>query len=552
MTNELSLTTSHGPSGRPDANSIAGINLRLAMSGCPTFGEDSVSRMAGLAGPMFSRQKETMRLLANYLCPADWRIDHFLNEYLYDTGVAVKLPSRTFILDSPGLARELSFPADRDEFSCQIVRSYRLRQGVLHNPASDRRTTQGVFHVAEGGLPIPDDKIAVPKIAFARLLQSALNPPAELLRLPFTSSQKEQAECFVSLMLRPLVCPEVPGFIEEKTMDTCFFVPGNLVSNLDFIESIFGNAGDPFLPENDAALDVEHWTGTTGCVILAPHLVTLTKKSLGLPHWDAATERQREQGTCWENDTELYNNGSAFKVTARDVRGVIVTVIADNYYGYCKKEVKTQISYSANLFGLCEEEHAGGALVLPSYDLGEEFDAEKHVQNRGYSFEDAVRLCGEAMELKPEGYALDKRFPEIVYVPQDVRFDLRQQTLTWPSPEGERRLKMLADKIYVRPSGYRVRMEQLPDGRSWRLAAPSPTARFATNPRRFPAAANRRSPSPLRMRSFTARSSSPISTKTLVKSSACCGGTIPSDSGRPPNGARTNVRCSARNAHWAR
>ncbi len=42
---------------------------------------------------------------------------------------------------------------------------------------------------------------------------------------------------------------------------------------------------------------------------------------------------------------------------------MIVTIIADNYFGYCKKEVKTQISYSANLFGNAEEEHAGGALV---------------------------------------------------------------------------------------------------------------------------------------------------------------------------------------------
>jgi hypothetical protein len=55
---------------------------------------------------------------------------------------------------------------------------------------------------------------------------------------------------------------------------------------------------------------------------------------------------------------------------------VIVTIIADNYFGYCKKEVKTQISYAANLFGLCEEEHAGGALVYPSYDLGEEFSGD--------------------------------------------------------------------------------------------------------------------------------------------------------------------------------
>ena len=49
---------------------------------------------------------------------------------------------------------------------------------------------------------------------------------------------------------------------------------------------------------------------------------------------------------------------------------MIVTIIADNYFGYCKKEVKTQLSYSANLHGLCEEEHAGDALVYSSYDLG--------------------------------------------------------------------------------------------------------------------------------------------------------------------------------------
>src|SRR5947209_6476270 len=137
-----------------------------------------------------------MRLLANYLCPADRRIHNFLEDYLYETLLPIKLPTRTFVLDSAGLARVLSLPPDRDEFVSDIMRSYRVRQGVLHNPANDRRTTLGVFHVAEGGLPIPDDKLAVPKIVFARLLELALQPPRELLRLPFTSTQTEQAECF--------------------------------------------------------------------------------------------------------------------------------------------------------------------------------------------------------------------------------------------------------------------------------------------------------------------------------------------------------------------
>ena len=99
-------------------------------------------------------------------------------------------------------------------------------------------------------------------------------------------------------------------------------------------------------------------------------------------------------------------------MTARDASGVIVTIIADNYFGYCKKEVKTQLSFAANLFGGCEEEHAGGAYVYPSYDLGEEFSGGLHVRNRGHTFDDMVKRCGAAMEVKPEGYAIDKRYPK--------------------------------------------------------------------------------------------------------------------------------------------
>jgi len=46
------------------------------------------------------------------------------------------------------------------------------------------------------------------------------------------------------------------------------------------VESIFGNSGDPFIPDNDAAIDPVHWTGTTGCIILATHLTELTKRNL--------------------------------------------------------------------------------------------------------------------------------------------------------------------------------------------------------------------------------------------------------------------------------
>ena len=78
-----------------------------------------------------------------------------------------------------------------DSFSSPYLDSYRLPQGVLHNPRSDRRTTQGLFHIAEGGLPVPADKAAVPKQAFAALWAAALRPPEDLLTLPFTADQEE-------------------------------------------------------------------------------------------------------------------------------------------------------------------------------------------------------------------------------------------------------------------------------------------------------------------------------------------------------------------------
>jgi hypothetical protein len=451
----------------PDAL-ISYINVKLALLGCQPVTAASDAGFDEVVSSLVAQYREKERLLANHLCPADQRIQTFLYDYLQDVPVT-KLPLRTFTLDRAGLARTLSLPVDRDEFSSEIINSYRVKQGVLHNPRSDRRTTQGIFHVTEGGLPIPDDKIGVPKITFGKMLNFALNPPRPLLRLPFTATQPQPAECFVSLLIRPLVCPEVPEFTTRKSMEIRFFAPGNLVSNLDFVESIFGNAGDPGLPENDAALDVDHWTGHTGCVILAPHLVKVTKKDAGLPHWDQATERQRRDGMCWKDEWEFYNGGGAFKLTCRDETGVMVTIIADNYFGYCKKEVKTQISYAANLFGLSEEEHAGGALVFPSYDLGEEFSGNVHVKTRGHSFAEVTSVHRDDLELKPEGYAVDRKFPDIIYVPEDARFDLHQQKISWPGGKGERSIKLLPNRTYIRPSGYKVRMEKPAANRLWRL-----------------------------------------------------------------------------------
>jgi len=453
-----------------DPQLLAYLNLKLHEIGQPGVKLPNGEGLNPFVDHFLTLSREKDRVLSSHLCPVDQRIQNYLARCLEGTGEIPRLPANTLVLDRPGLARGLSLPPGRDEHHSSILASLRLKQGVLHNPRSDRRTTQGIFHVAEGGLPIPDDKKAVPSAVFGRLLARALTPPAELLRLPFSADSTTPAECFVSLHLRPVVVPAVPGFTPVRAMETRFFVPGALVANLDFVESIFGNAGDPHLPENDAGLDPEHWTGHTGCIILATHLNGLTKKELGLPAFADATPRQRRDGMCWKSADEAYNDGGAFKITARDAGGVVVTLISDNYFGYCKKEVKTQISFAANLLGRAEEEHAGGAIVFPSYDLGETFQLNTNLPDVKHTFAEALALLGDSVELQPDGWASDKNFPSVRYVPADARFDLRTQRIVFRDASAQEKvLKLLPGFTYVLPSGYKVEMAKPEESQRWLL-----------------------------------------------------------------------------------
>ena len=446
------------------------VQLQLAACGLPT-GSQTSSELEKLADGLIVALREKERLHPDDRCPADRRIEAFLGQHFSDLRLEEPLhvPSPALELTRHGIARELSLPLHGDRFESPLLQSYRVRNGVLHNPKSDRRTTKGTFHVVEGGLPVPAGKKSVPREAFVALLREAVSPPREHLELPFTRGTDQPAHSFVSLLLRPVVCPEVPGVSPEKSLETRFFAPGNFVANLDFVETIFGNAGNADLPACDAALDVEHWTGHTGCVILAPHLTRLRKRDLGLPSWSDATDRQRADGMCWREKDELYNDGVAFKVTCRGAEGVMVTLIADNYFGYCKKEVKTQISYAANLFGNAEEEHAGGAIAFRSYNLGVKHQTDSSRYN-GRSFEDVARDYGSFIDIHEAGYGVDRRFPELVYVNEMTTFDIETQKVRWQWPVGqEREMPLESGRVYMTPSGYQVRLAKHPAAPSWRL-----------------------------------------------------------------------------------
>jgi hypothetical protein len=447
------------------------IAFQMASAGLsPPDEETNADAMATFSAGILDSLKEKNRLLAGHRAPVDSRIEAFINQYFRDEigKDPLQLPGRSLTLDRHGMARELSLPVNGHHFTNELVSSYRCQNGILNNPRADRRTTAGTFHVVEGGLPIPRDKRAVLKSVFVNLFRAAMQPSTDLLTLPYMSQSSDPAHTWVSLLLRPPVCPEVPGYCEGKSLESRFFAPGSLVSNLDFVESIFGNAGDPLTTVNDAAMDVRGWSGHTGCVILAPHLTALTKRELGLPHWDDATDRQREDSMCWKDASECYNDGSAFKATCRDASGVMVTLIADNYYGYCKKEVKTQISFAANLMGNVEEEHSGGALAFACYSLGNDFQVNSRRYN-GRSFDAVAEDYSSFIDIRPEGYGIDNNDPTVIYIPHDAYVTLEERCIKWTKDGQEQRIPLSPKNIYISPSGYKIRLEKHPAAPSWRI-----------------------------------------------------------------------------------
>ncbi|MEN9840432.1 MAG: hypothetical protein RL376_232, partial [Verrucomicrobiota bacterium] len=71
---------------------------------------------------------------------------------------------------------------------------------------------------------------------------------------------------------------------------------------------------------------------------------------------------------------------------------------------------------------------------------------------------------------QPGGWAIDREFANIHYVPADARFDLREQRITWgPADKPAHTLKLLPAITYVLPSGYKVEMVRPEASARWSL-----------------------------------------------------------------------------------
>src|ERR1700733_10482333 len=114
------------------------INLKLAALGQPTSRSTADPEFLEMAGPLLRNYHQKDQLLGNRLCPADTRIQSDLDSTLGDAcpNGAGRLPVDSFVLDREGMARVMSLPASADVFASPCLKSYRVAQGVLHNPKS--------------------------------------------------------------------------------------------------------------------------------------------------------------------------------------------------------------------------------------------------------------------------------------------------------------------------------------------------------------------------------------------------------------------------------
>ena len=370
------------------------ITLKLTALGLKAPLATSDPAFLRIAGPLLRNIHQKDQLLAHRLCPVDARIQPYLDTHLAGVcpGGVPRLPSRTFAVDVTGLSRELSFPPGRRAFSLAIC-------GVL--PRRPRRAAQPAKRPPHhpGHLPHRRGRPAgsrrqdraCPSSAFARAAGRRARSARRCAgaALHGRSGRAGRAASSRCCCGRWSVPP--PATTRKRPWRSASSRPAAWSAIWISSKRIFGNARRSLSagerrragcrctgPATPAA---SSWRRiSSGCA----------RRISGLPHFDDATERQRRDGMCWrERRRTLQRRPRLQDLTCRDHRGVMVTIIADNYYGYCKKEVKTQISYAANLFGLCEEEHAGGAIAFPAYVLGQEFYAgrtvayqDRHVSTR--------------------------------------------------------------------------------------------------------------------------------------------------------------------------
>jgi hypothetical protein len=108
-----------------------------------------------------------------------------------------------------------------------------------------------------------------------------------------------------------------------------------------------------------------------------------------------------------------------------------------------------------------------------------------------------MRLLEGLVDGAPEGHAIDRRYDDVYYVPEDAEFSVQEGFVRWQSNNEEQRLVLRPGAAYFLPSGFRVRLEKQSRGAYWQLVGTRPRGRSATSRVPYPAVVSRRFRNPL-------------------------------------------------------
>ena len=67
-------------------------------------------------------------------------------------------------------------------------------------------------------------------------------------------------------------------------------------------------------------------------------------------------------------------------------------------------------------------------------------------------------LLGDAVDVKAEGYAVDKDYSDVIYVPENAAFSIPKQSITWDKEGKKQSLGLKPGTTYILPNGYKIEM----------------------------------------------------------------------------------------------
>jgi hypothetical protein len=239
---------------------LAAVNVRLDLLGLPKVQAVEAGQAAAdaLIAPLLKRQRELSRRLADRLAPSTSASRPSSTTTSTASSQPLACRGERSCWTCPAWPAPCPCPVDADDYSSRTDHELPPRQWRAAQPGA----TTGAPRPASSTSPRAACRSRRQESRAARGLRRSCStgpsprPPRPTGTADHLRTRTSPAACFVSLHLRPLVIVGVPGPHPRdagwRRGSSC---PARMVANLDFVEGIFGNAGDPYLPENDAALD---------------------------------------------------------------------------------------------------------------------------------------------------------------------------------------------------------------------------------------------------------------------------------------------------------